>query len=254
MTRWALVTAGAQGLGAALSRHLLECGYGVIVHYYASVAGAEALKQAFGDTYVVTIATDLTTHDGQLRLIETVKGHVDQLHVLINNVGVYSQVPLLDTSLDLWEKTLSLTCTAAFHLIQELHPLMPSGSHIINIGDSSIDRLEGHVSATPYYVGKYGLHVLTRSYAPLLARRGISVNMISPGWLENSVGPSNPDLPAGRRGTFRDITGALDYLLSDAAAYVSGTNLIVSGGFNLTRGLAGFGSEYKARPDVFVRE
>lgn len=247
MTRWALVTAGAQGLGAALSRHLLEQGYGVVVHYHSSAAGAEALKQDFGDTHVVTAAADLTTYTGRMSLIETVKRHVDQLHALINNAGVYPEVPLLDTSLDLWEQTLSLICTAAFHLIQELHPLMPSGSHIVNIGDSSIDRLEGHVSATPYYVGKYGLHVLTRSYAPLLARRGISVNMISPGWLENSVGPSNPDLPAGRRGTFRDITGALDYLLSDAAAYVSGTNLIVSGGFNLTRGLAGFGTEYKAR-------
>jgi 3-oxoacyl-[acyl-carrier protein] reductase len=246
MTRWALVTAGAQGLGAALSRHLLEHGYSVIVHYYSSAAGAEALQQAFGETNVVTAAADLTTHTGRISLIDTVKHHVNQLHVLINNVGVYPDVPLLDTSLDLWEKTLSLTCTAAFHLIQDLHPLMPGGSHIVNIGDSSIDRLEGHVSATPYYVGKYGLHVLTRSYAPLLIQRGISVNMISPGWLENSVGPSNPDLPAGRRGTFRDITGALDYLLSDAAAYVSGTNLIVSGGFNLTRGLAGFGTEYKA--------
>jgi len=249
MTRWALVTAGAQGLGAALSRHLLEQGYGVVVHYHSSAAGAEALKQAFGDTQVVTAAADLATPDGRLSLIETVQRHVDQLYILINNVGVYHEVPLLDTSLDLWEKTLNLTCTAAFHLIQALHPRMPSGGRIVNIGDSSIDRLEGHVSATPYYVGKYGLHVLTRSYAPLLAKRGISVNMISPGWLENSLGPSNPDLPAGRRGTFRDITGALDYLLSDAAAYVSGTNIIVSGGFNLTRGLAGFGTESKARPE-----
>ncbi len=249
MTRWALVTAGAQGLGAALSCHLLEQGYRVVVHYHSSVAGANALKQAFGDAQVVTAAADLATQDGRLSLSQTVKHHVDELHVLINNLGVYHEVPLLDTSLDLWETTLSLTCTAAFHLIQELHLLMPNGGRIVNIGDSSIDRLEGHISATPYYVGKYGLHVLTRSYAPLLAKRGIAVNMISPGWLENSVGPSNPDLPAGRRGTFRDITGALDYLLSDAAAYVSGTNLIVAGGVNVTRSLTGFGTEYGAKPD-----
>ena len=243
MMRWALVTAGAQGLGAALSRHLLKQGYGVVVHYCSSAAGANALLQAFGDTQVVPTAADLATREGRSNLIETVKRHTDQLHVLINNVGVYHEVPLLDTSLDLWEKTFSLTCTATFHLIQELHPLMPGGSRIINIGDSSIDRLEGHISATPYYVAKYGLHVLTRSYAPLLAKRGISVNMISPGWLENSVGPTAPDLPAGRRGTFEDITGALDYLLSDTANYVSGTNLIVAGGFNLIRTTAGFEPE-----------
>ncbi len=237
MTRWALVTAGAQGLGAALSRHLLEQGYRVIVHYHSSADAANALKQAFGGTQVVTAAADLATCAGRLSLIETVKHHVDRLHILINNLGVYPEVRLLDTSIGLWEETFALTCTAAFHLIQELHPLMRGeGSHIINIGDSASDRLEGHVHATPYHVGKYGLYVLTRSYAPLLARHGISVNMISPGWLENSVGSSNPDLPAGRRGTFRDITGALDYLLSDAAAYVSGTNLIVSGGYDVARG------------------
>lgn len=243
MTQWALVTAGGQGLGAALSRHLLEQGYHVIVHHRSSAAGADALKQAFGETKVVTAAADLATQAGRWSLIEAVKGHVDQLHVLINNLGFYPEVPLLDTTIELWEQTFTLTCTAAFHLIQELHPLMQGeGGHIINIGDSSVDRLDGHVHATPYYVAKYGVHVLTRSYAPLLAKHDISVNMISPGWLENSVGPSNPDLPAGRRGTFQDITGAVDYLLSDAAAYVSGTNLIVSGGFNLTHVLPGFGS------------
>lgn len=77
--------------------------------------------------------------------------------------------------------------------------------------------------------------VLTRSYAPLLMPHGITINMISPGWLENSVGPTDPALPGGRRGTFRDITGALDYLLSDAAIYVSGANVVVAGGFGAVR-------------------
>jgi 3-oxoacyl-[acyl-carrier protein] reductase len=212
-----------------------------MVHYHTSADGAAALQREFGAARARLVAADLATSAGRSALIETVRSHTDRLHLLINNIGVYPEVALLDTSLALWEKTLALTCTAAFHLIQELHPYMRGeGSRIINIGDSSIDRLEGHVYATPYYVAKYGLHVLTRSYAPLLAKHGILINMISPGWLENSVGPVNPDLPAGRRGTFQDIIGALDYLLSDAAAYVSGANLIVSGGFNLTRGTGEF--------------
>ncbi len=249
MRRWALVTAGAQGLGGALSRRLLEQGFGVVVHYHSSSAGADTLKARFGEEQVISAAADLANKDDRVNLIDTVRQHVQQLDVLVNNLGVYPEVPLLETSIDLWDKTFNLTCTAAFHLIQELHGLMPGGGRIVNIGDSSIDRLEGHTSATPYYVGKYGLHVLTRSYAPLLAPRGITVNMISPGWLENSLGPSNPDLPAGRRGTFEDITGALDYLLSEAADHVSGTNLIVSGGFNLTRGLAEFEIEDRATSD-----
>jgi NAD(P)-dependent dehydrogenase (short-subunit alcohol dehydrogenase family) len=244
MTQWALVTAGAQGLGGALSRHLLQRGYRVIVHYYTSAESAASLQREFGAERVLTVAADLATPAGRSMLIEVVLSHTERLHLLINNMGVYPEVSLLDTSLDLWDKTFALTCTAAFHLIQELYPHMRgAASRIINIGDSSIDRLEGHVYATPYYVAKYGLHVLTRSYAPLLAKHGILINMISPGWLENSVGPLNPELPAGRKGTFQDIIGALDYLLSDAASYVSGANLIVSGGFNLTHRSGGFDNE-----------
>jgi NAD(P)-dependent dehydrogenase (short-subunit alcohol dehydrogenase family) len=244
MTRWALVTAGAQGLGGALSRHLLQRGYHVVIHYYTSAENAASLQREFGAERVQPIAADLSTSEGRSTLVETVLNHTERLHLLINNIGVYPEVSLLDTSLDLWEKTFALTCTAAFHLIQELHPHMRGEtSRVINIGDSSIDRLEGHVYATPYYIAKYGLHVLTRSYAPLLAKDGILINMISPGWLENSLGPSNPALPAGRRGTFQDVIGALDYLLSDAASYVSGANLIVSGGYNLTHHASGFDNE-----------
>lgn len=234
MTRWALVTAGAQGLGEALSRHLLGQGFNVVVHFRSSAAAAEALVGDHDAGRVVPVAADLSTREGQLGLITAVREHAgDQLSVIINNASVYDETPLLDVDIDQWEKAINLTCTGAFHLIQELHPLMGAGGRIINIGDSWIDRLQGHTEATPYYIAKYGVYVLTRSFAPLLAAREITVNLISPGWLENSVGPENPDLPAGRRGTFADMTGALDYLLSDAAAYVSGTNIVVSGGYNV---------------------
>jgi 3-oxoacyl-[acyl-carrier protein] reductase len=87
--------------------------------------------------------------------------------------------------------------------------------------------------ATPYHIAKLGVHVLTRSYAQLLMPKGITVNMISPGFLENSIGRPPQCLPAGHPGSFKDILGALDYLLSEQASYVSGTNLLVTGAWNL---------------------
>ena len=87
--------------------------------------------------------------------------------------------------------------------------------------------------ATPYHIAKLGVHVLTRSYAQLLMPRGITVNMISPGFLENSVGRPPEELPAGKPARFEDILGALDYLLSEQAKQVSGANLLVSGAWNL---------------------
>lgn len=145
MTRWALVTAGAQGLGGALSRYLLEHGYHVIVHYYSSSGGAQALQHEFGADRVLPVAADLAARSGRAKLLDAVKGHVKQLHVLVNNLGVYPAIDLLDIDLDLWEQSLTLNCTAGFHLIQKLYPLMRGeAGRIINIGDAVIDRLEGH--------------------------------------------------------------------------------------------------------------
>ena len=143
---------------------------------------------------------------------------------------------LLETSIETFENTLALTCTAVFHLTQLALPLLrratPS-ARIINIGDANCDRIEAHDDATPYHIAKLGVHVLTRTYAQQLGGDRITVNMVSPGFLENSVGEPDQPIPLGRKGRFSDITGAIDFLVSDAAAYVTGTNLRVSGGFNL---------------------
>lgn len=158
------------------------------------------------------------------------------LSLLVNNLGVYPLEHLLETSIDTFEKTFALTCTAVFHLTQLALPLLRRATppaRIINIGDANCDRIEAHDDATPYHIAKLGVHVLTRTYAEQLGRDRITVNMVSPGFLENSVGEPDQPIPLGRKGRFSDITGAIDFLLSDAADYVTGTNLRVSGGFNL---------------------
>ena len=99
--------------------------------------------------------------------------------------------------------------------------------------DSAADRITARPTATPYHIAKLGLHILTRSYAGLLGPDGIRVNQVSPGFLENSVGRPGSPIPLGRPGAFSDVLGAIDYLLSPAAGYVSGANLVISGGWNL---------------------
>jgi 3-oxoacyl-[acyl-carrier protein] reductase len=158
------------------------------------------------------------------------------LHVLVNNLGWYLMQRLPHITIEQWEQALTLNCTATFHITQLALPFLavaqPPG-RIINLGDSACDRIEAHVMATPYHIAKLGVHVLTRSYAQLLMPRGITVNMISPGFLENSVGNPPEELPTGLPGRFEDILGALDYLLSEPARAVSGTNLLVTGAWNL---------------------
>ena len=237
-SRYALVTAGAQGLGRAIALHLGHQGYNLFIHYFTSQGAAEALKFELAKTgcEVVCIKADLSQAEGRQGLIAEIADRTSVLNVLVNNVGWYFIEQLPDITLSQWERALSLNCTAAFHITQLALPLLVTGDspgRIINIGDSACDRLAAHVMATPYHIAKLGLNVLTRSYAELLMPKGVTVNMISPGFLENSVGRPPKRLPAGRKGSFADVLGALDYLLSKEAAYVSGTNLLVTGAWQL---------------------
>jgi 3-oxoacyl-[acyl-carrier protein] reductase len=236
--RYAFVTAGAQGLGQAIVRHLACQHYVVIFHYHASQQAAEALQDEIARDGGESLAlqADLLQAEARARLIEQLAEVTPTLHVLVNNLGWYPIQRLPDMTLDLWETALTLNCTVAFHLTQLALPLLQAAKppgRIINLGDSSCDRIEARVMATPYHIAKLGLHVLTRSYAQMLMPQGITVNMISPGFLENSVGDPPEQLPAGQPGRFEDILGALDYLLSEQAQWVSGTNLLVSGAWNL---------------------
>lgn len=230
MTRWALVTAGAQGLGGAISEHLAANGYRVLVHYRSSKDRAEKIGTAIG--------ADLSQASGREALMREAARAIgdDGLSLLVNNLGVYPLEHLLETSIETWQHTFELTCTAVFHLTQLALPLLRAAkpaAKVINIGDANCDRVEAHDDATPYHVAKLGVHVLTRTYAQQLGPERITVNMVSPGFLENSVGEPGEVLPLGRKGRFSDITAAIDFLISDGAEYVTGTNLRVSGGFNL---------------------
>jgi 3-oxoacyl-[acyl-carrier protein] reductase len=236
--RYALVTAGAQGLGRAIVQHLARHDYFVFIHYHTSHQAAQALRADIAATGrgAILVQADLAHPHGREHVLKCVEEITSELHVLVNNLGWYVMERLPHITLDQWEQALTLNCTATFHLTQLALPLLEAAQppgRIINLGDSACDRITAHVMATPYHIAKLGVHVLTRSYAQLLMPKGITVNMISPGFLDNSVGSPPEQLPAGRPGSFDDILGALEYLLSDQARYVSGANVLVSGAWNL---------------------
>lgn len=228
--RYALVTAAGQGLGQAIAQHLVRQGYFVFVHYHTRLP-------AIGTAHrTLFLQADLTHRAARERLLHEVGTVTSRLHVLVNNLGWYPMERLPRITIEQWERALTLNCTVTFHLTQLALPLLEAArpaARIINLGDSACDRITARIMATPYHIAKLGVHVLTRSYAQLLMPKGITVNMISPGFLENSVGSPPLALPAGAPGAFEDVLGALDYLLSVQANHVSGTNLLVTGAWNL---------------------
>lgn len=228
-----LVTGGASGLGQALSHHLARSGYFVIATYRGSSEGAAGLLAAHKGR-VMTVQADLSRAEERARLVDTV-ANTGGLWGLVNNLGVYPEAWIEDIDTEVFESVFKLTCTVGFDLVKRCLPLLEaqSGARIINLGDSGADRIEARAQATPYHIAKLGVHVLTRTFAQRLGPKDITVNMISPGFLENSVGAPGEAIPLGEVTRFEDILAAMDFLLSPGARHVSGTNLLVNGGWNL---------------------
>ena len=234
--RTILITGAAKGIGRAMALHLAGPGTRLLLHYNTSGQPALDLAReakALGAT-VELVQADLALSTEREAMMERVDALTDTLHVLINNVGIYDGRELIEFTPESWQRILDAGCSAVFHLTQRAIPLLRKGApaRVINLGDSGADRIVARTTATPYHVAKLGVHVLTRSYAKLLAPERITVNQISPGFMENSQGEPGSPMPSGRKGTVDDLLPALDYLLSSSAEYVTGANIVVSGGWN----------------------
>lgn len=225
MTKVALVTGGGSGLGAAISQQLLRRGYEVAVHYHQNLDFAAD----------VAIQADLTSELGAKKLRREFDASFSRLDLLINNAGVYHEKSFYDLSEADWFTELNSTATATYFTTREFVDLLrTSEGRIINIGDGSCDRPGARELAPAYHIGKTGVWMLTRSLAKLEAKHKVAVNMVSPGLLENSVDlESQEPTPAGRFGTFGDVLEAIDFLADANSAYVTGSNLVVGGGWNL---------------------
>jgi len=234
----AVVTGAGTGLGSALARALAREHFTVVLHYRTSRQGAEETLASLHATgaEATLFQADLATTQGAQSLADCVAQKYGSVDLLVNNAGVYHERPTLELTEHEWFEGLNSTVTQTFFTNKALLPLIRKGrlKRIINIGDSSCERPGARDLALSYHVGKTGVWMLTRSLAVSEAPYGIAVNMISPGFLNNSVGHlPDSQIPAGRLGTFEDIYSALRFLALDAPAYMTGSNLVVSGGWNL---------------------
>jgi len=238
MSRIALVTGAGRGLGAALATRLAGNGFAVAAHYHSSADGAEAVCReirARGGR-AQSFRADLRREAGALELAEWVEAAFGGLELLVNNAGLYQPRRGLELSEAEWFEGLDSTVSQVFFTTRALLPLLRQSGQgrIVNIGDSSCDRPGARDLAWSYHIGKTGVWMLTRSLAATEAPHGVAVNMVSPGFLENSLDlPPAEEIPAGRFGSFDDVHSALRYLALEAPAYLSGSNLVVSGGWNL---------------------
>ncbi|WP_313675018.1 SDR family NAD(P)-dependent oxidoreductase [Mycolicibacterium sp.] len=234
----ALITGAGRGLGSSLAIELAARGFKVAVHYHHSRSGAEATCDVIGSRggEAEPFPGDLTSDHETRRMVADVAERWGRIDLLINNSGVYQEKPGLELTESEWFDGLNTTVTAAYFTSRACLPMLRDSplKRVINIGDSACDHIGARDMAWSYHVGKSGVWLLTRSLAAQEAKHGLAVNMISPGYLDNSVGlPPAEDMPSGQFAGFADIHHAVRFLAFDAPSQLSGSNLVVSGGWNL---------------------
>ena len=232
-----LVTGSARGVGKSIALRLGRAGHEVVVHYRSSREQAEQvvleIEGSGGTAHLVS--GDVTRPDEVETMATSIGEAVGGLDALINNVGGFILKDFDDLTVEDWDAQIASTVSATYYVSRAMLPMLrEGGGRIVNISDSGADRLSARLRNLPYYVGKTGILIVTKTMAVTEAPYQVSVNAIMPGVIENSDPlPDASRIPAGRHGTFDDIGAAVDFLLAEQSGYITGSFIQVGGGWNL---------------------
>jgi len=234
MLKVAVVTGGAKGLGAFLSTTLARDGYTVVVHYKSSKKEAEkiisAVKNKQPDSFA--ISADLKIESEVLKMFGEIEKRLGRIDLLVNNVGNFLFKPFGKTTNAEFKDLMESNVYSTLFCSRAALPIMKkrNAGHIINIGAVGAERLIIRENSMPYFLGKTGIYVLTKTMAWEEAKNGVHINMISPASMVADIF-DNSDFPMGRPAEYTDVYKALAFLTSDEAYYINGANIEVSGAF-----------------------
>ena len=239
----ALITGGGTGIGRATAEILSAAGAKVVVHFHSSRADAEATRDeiSISGGQVAIEQADLADASQAKELVDRAAKHFGCLDIVINNAGsVIERAKIEDCSLELWNQALSVNLTSAFLVTQRAIPhLRKSGrGSIVNILSLSV-QTGGANGAGPYAAAKGGLQVFTRTLARELAPH-VRTNAVMPGVIETRhheqfttperIEQYRRETPLGRNGTAEEVASVVAFLVSDAARFVNGALVDISGG------------------------
>lgn len=232
--RVALVTGSGRGLGRAVAMALAEAGADVAVHYNTSdEAAVETAEDArYYGVDAAPVAADVTDPAEVGALFDRVEQRLGGVDVLVNNVGTFAPEHWTELSWSRWRDVVETNFYGTVLCSRRALPGMRERGwgRIINVGYASAEKGLVAPKNFPYFVAKQGVLMFTRMAAADTTDDGVTVNAVSPYVLENS--DEFPDeAPRGRWARFEDVVGPLLFFCSDAAAYVSGENVEVDGGW-----------------------
>jgi 3-oxoacyl-[acyl-carrier protein] reductase len=234
----ALVTGASRGIGAAIARALADDGWPVGVNYRSDADAAQRVVSEIetGGGRAVPVAGDVRSKEAPDAIFDAVESHFgSKVLVLVNNAGV-SRDDLVPTLGDEeWEEVIDTDLSAAFRMTRRaLRTMLRARTgRIINV--ASVVALRANPGQANYAAAKAGLIAFTKTAAVEVARRGVTINAVAPGWIETDMtaGISTELLaavPARRAGKPEEVAACVRFLASDEAGYVTGAVLSVDGG------------------------
>ena len=240
--RVVLVTGGMGGLGETISTKMADAGYRVVVTYSPGntkhgewVAGMKARGYD-----IVAVACDVADFDSCARAVAEVHAKVGPVDILVNNAGITRDMTFKKMDKVNWDAVMRTNLDSLFNMTKQVADAMVERNwgRIINV--SSVNGSKGAFGQTNYSAAKAGVHGFTKALALEVARKGVTVNTISPGYIGTKMVTAIPEeilntkilpqIPVGRLGKPEEVAGLIIYLASEEAAFLTGANIAINGG------------------------
>jgi len=240
--RIALITGGMGGLGETISTKMADAGYQVVVTYSPSnKTSAEWLKAMEGKGYKFhAYPCDVGDFESAKACVAKIVAEVGPVDILVNNAGITKDMTFRKMDKAAWDSVIRTNLDSVFNLTKQVYDGMMDRSwgRIINV--SSVNGSKGAFGQTNYAAAKAGMHGFTKSLALESAKKGVTVNTISPGYIGTKMVTAIPkevldskilpQIPTARLGKPEEVAGLIIYLCSEEAAFVTGANIAINGG------------------------
>jgi acetoacetyl-CoA reductase len=240
--RIALITGGMGGLGESISTKMADAGFEVVVtHSPSNKNAAEWVADYRTKGYsFAAYGVDVADYDSCVACVAKVQSEVGPVDILVNNAGITRDMTFKKMTKPDWDAVIHTNLDSAFNMAKQVCDGMVERGwgRIVNV--SSVNGSKGAFGQTNYAAAKAGMHGFTKSLALEVAKKGVTVNTISPGYIGTKMVTAIPkevldakilpQIPLSRLGKPEEIAGLIIYLCSDEAAFVTGANIAINGG------------------------
>ena len=240
--RVVLVTGGMGGLGETISTKMVDAGYEVAVTYSpGNKTHAEWVLQMKGKGYqILAVPCDVAEFDSCGRAVAEVQSRLGAIDVLVNNAGITRDMTFKKMDKVNWDAVLRTNLDSLFNMSKQVVDAMAERGwgRVVNV--SSVNGSKGAFGQTNYSAAKAGVHGFTKALALEVAKKGVTINTISPGYIGTKMVTAIPreildskilpQIPVGRLGKPEEVAGLIIYLASEEAAFVTGANIAINGG------------------------